>query len=426
MAINPKTSSISAPSHGAAEHESFAALRHPGYRWFFTGNAVAMMADNTEHVISYWVLFQKFHSPALAGFAVLSHWIPFLLFSGYAGSLADRYDPRRIIQIGMVMFIGVSLGWGLLFLTDALQVWHAMLLLVIHGVAGVFWTGPAQLLVHDIVGPERLQSAVRLNATGRFLGTLAGPALGSGLLLLLGPAYGMFTNMLIYLPLTLWLIGAPYGPKFRSEKIAPRPALRGLRDIFETLRSIASNRTIVSMTLLAGCAAFFIGTAYQAQMPGFATALGRGDPGISYSALLAADAAGALTAGLMLESRGLLAPRASTALMLGLFWCVALGSFALTNIYPLALLSLFAAGFLELSFNSMAQTLVQLNAPVDIRGRVIGVFVQASLGMRTFSGLTVGLLATLIGIHSSLAFSAAALFVAIVVLFFFSTRPSSR
>lgn len=40
-----------------------------------------MMADNIEHVISYWVVFQKFHSPALAGFAVLSHWLPFLLFS---------------------------------------------------------------------------------------------------------------------------------------------------------------------------------------------------------------------------------------------------------------------------------------------------------------------------------------------------------
>src|SRR5438034_11337046 len=60
-----------------------------------------MMADSIEHVISYWIIFQKFHSPALGGFAVLSHWLPFLFFSVYSGALADRFDPRRIIQLAM-------------------------------------------------------------------------------------------------------------------------------------------------------------------------------------------------------------------------------------------------------------------------------------------------------------------------------------
>ena len=71
-----------------------------------------MMADSIEHVISYWMMFEKFHSPALGGFAVVSHWLPFLLFSVYSGALADRFDPRRIIQIGMFFFIAASLGWG--------------------------------------------------------------------------------------------------------------------------------------------------------------------------------------------------------------------------------------------------------------------------------------------------------------------------
>ena len=64
---------------------AFAAFRQTGFRYFFVGNATAMMADNVEHVISYWVMFQKFHSPELGGFAVISHWVPFLLFSGYVG-----------------------------------------------------------------------------------------------------------------------------------------------------------------------------------------------------------------------------------------------------------------------------------------------------------------------------------------------------
>ena len=59
-----------------AKQRSFAALHHPGCRIYLLGTMLAMMADNIEHVISYWMIFQKFHSPALAGFAVVSHWAP--------------------------------------------------------------------------------------------------------------------------------------------------------------------------------------------------------------------------------------------------------------------------------------------------------------------------------------------------------------
>ena len=133
-----------------------------------------MMADNIEHVISYWMVFQKFHSPALAGFAVVSHWLPFLLFSVAAGALADRFDIRRLIQCGMALFITASLGWAWFFITDTLEVWHAMMLLVIHGCAGVLWQTPNQMLLYDIVGPADLASGVRLNATARYLGVLVG------------------------------------------------------------------------------------------------------------------------------------------------------------------------------------------------------------------------------------------------------------
>ncbi len=385
-----------------------------------------MMADNIEHVINYWVIFRKFESPELGGFAVVSHWLPFLLFSVYSGVLADRFDPRRIIQIGMLLFMAVSVAWGVLFLTDTIQQWHAMVLLVLHGVAGVLWMPSSMLLLHDIVEPELLQSAVRLNASSRYLGMLIGPALGSGLLLLLGPGWAILFNALIYLPLTLWLWKAPYGPAFRKVQRPPGAANRGFADIVATMRAVADNRTIVFMTLLAGMASFFIGSSYQAQMPGFAQDLGHGDPGITYGMLLAADAAGALAAGLVLESRGLLNAKPLTAFLLALVWCAALAGFALTAFYPLALVLLFVAGFVELSFNSMSQTLVQLNSPVEIRGRVIGLFSMASLGMRTFSGITVGMVGGLIGIHWSLALSALALLAVISEMLTVYRRPTPQ
>lgn len=409
------------PASPAAPPQSFAALRHPGYRAYFIGAALAMMADSIEHVISYWIIFQKFHSPALGGFAMLSHWLPFLFFSVWSGALADRFDPRRIIQAGMLLFMAASLAWGVLFLTDALEMWHAAALLVVHGFAGVFWHPSAQVLIHDIVGTASLQSAVRLTATARYLGLLFGPAVGGVFLLVFGPAVGLLVNVLIYLPLVWWLWKAPYGPKFRKDKAPPR-AVKGFADIVSTIREIAGSRTIVSMILLAGIASFFVGSGYQPQMPEFAHDLGHGDPDMSYSMLLAADAAGALFAGFLLESRGLLQAKPRTALLLAMLWCCAIGGFAASTSYALALAILFAVGFLELSFNAMAQTLVQLRAPAHIRGRVIGLYSLSALGMRAFSGVTVGILGGLIGIHWSLALSAMALLAAITALLAFSRR----
>jgi Transmembrane secretion effector len=116
------------------------------------------MAGNIEHVISCWLLFQKFHSPVLAGFADISHWTPFRLLSVYFGAIADRHDCRKVIQLAQIMYMVVSVARAVLFYTDTVQVWHAAILLILHGMARVLWTPAEQLIIHDMVYgayPER-------------------------------------------------------------------------------------------------------------------------------------------------------------------------------------------------------------------------------------------------------------------------------
>ena len=407
---------IDASPAQAPKRIAFTSFANPDFRIYFFASSAAMMADNIEHVISYWVIFQKFHSPALGAFAVVSHWAPFLLLAAYTGGLADRFDIRRLIQVGMLLFMGVSIGWGVMFATDSTQQWKAMVLLVIHGLAGVIWMPASQVLIHRIVGAEQVPSAVRLNATGRYLAFLVGPAVGGLLIRAFGPINGIFINALIYVPMFVWLIRAPYG---LDRAAAPRPpGIRGFKDIWLTMSVVRRSPVLLSMTVLVGASAFFVGNAYQAQMPGFALDLGHQRAAdVSYSILLAADAAGGLLAGVILESRGLLPPRVRTAYILAMLWCCALAGFARTHTYTVAIALLFIAGFVELGFNSMAQSLVQLNAPAEIRGRVIGVFTMSANGLRTFSGLSVGLLGASIGIHNSLSYSAAALLLLYIAIF---------
>jgi MFS family permease len=84
---------------------------------------------------------------------------------------------------------------------------------------------------------------------------------------------------------------------------------------------------------------------------------------------------------------------------------------------------LFAAGFLNLAFGAMTQALVQIHAPVHIRGRVLGLFSTSLNGMRAFSGVTVGMGGSLIGVHWSLALSAVVLLVVTLGLLGYETRP---
>jgi MFS family permease len=388
----------------APPRRAFSALARGDFRLYVIGATVAMMADNIEHVISYWVLYQHFHSAALAGFAVISHWVPWLLFGAYGGALADRFDNRRLIQLGMLMFASVSLCWSVMFYTGAVHLWMAMSLLVIHGLAGVVWMPSAQVLIHQIVGSEELASAVRINATGRYLGFLLGPAVGAGLMLALGPVHGLRANALFYAPLFLWAMRA--APRDAQR---PRAAVTGFKDVLAAFRVVIAHPVLSAATLLIGGASCFVGNAYQAQMPGFARDLGLGRADFAYSMLLGADAAGGLAGGVVLESRGLLRPHVRTAFVLAMIWCAALIGFAATAHYALALALLFVAGFTELAFYSMAQALVQLHAPQAMRGRVIGVFSMSALGLRAFSGINVGLAGARLGIHTSLGLSAGAL-----------------
>ena len=388
----------------------FAALHSRDYRWYYALGLVAMTADNIEHVISYWVMFQTFHSPTLGGFAVISHWVPFLLFSFHAGALADRYDCRKLIQISQALFMVASIAWGVLFLTGRLQIWHAVVILIVHGSAGVIGAPAQQLIIHDMVGAQHLPSAIRLNASSRYLAILLGPAIGGGLMLLLGPAWGLLANVGIYLPFTIFLTRVRYTGHAHASGQPPRARL-SLAHAWRLLSQVRADRRLVTMIALGGITSFFVGNAFQAQMPEYAHDLGSDEAGLWYSVLLAANAAGAIMGTVLLESVGSLRPSARTAILCAGAWALTIGLFAFASSYPVAVTLLVLAGVFNLAFTSIAQTLVQMLAPPRVRGSVVGLFNTAILGLRAGSGITVGVLGAIIGVHWSLALSAAAVVV---------------
>jgi MFS family permease len=404
------------PPAPAAEgsRKSFAALRHAPYRVYLVANWMAGTGDNMEHIITYFVMYQAFHSPALAGYAVISHWAPVLLFGIYAGALADRFDCRRLIQVSTVMTVTAQLSWAFLLLTNQLEIWHAAVLLTLHGIAALFHGPAVQLIMHDMVGREDLQSAVRLSATSRQLGILVGPGIGGALMMWVGPGTALLVNALMQIPLALWLLFTPYTGHLREEGRERRSL--SPRDVVATVRQLSGNRSIVAMLGVAGLVAVLVGNAFQSQMPEFAEDLGD-DDGHGYTALSMAQAGGALVGGFTLEATGLLRPNVSVGILSATLFGLAVIAFAAAPSLEIAVGLLFLTGMLRLAFSTMVQTIVQLEAPPSIRGRALGLLSTAQMGLQVGAGFTIGVMGAVIGIHLSLGLSALAVVLGTLALF---------
>jgi MFS family permease len=246
------------------------------------------------------------------------------------------------------------------------------------------------------------------------------------LLYALQPAGGLYANVLLYLPLFTWLFLAPH---FNTARLAQHTGGRGAfdpRDTFRVLREVSGNRVVLAMIGVAGFSALLIGNATQPLMPAFAADLGADDAGVAYSLLLAANAIGAVVGGLLLESTGLLPPRARTAILATILWALTMVGFALAPTYEIAFGLLFLAGVFLITSSSMAQTLVQLEAPPDARGRVIGLFNMAQQGLRIGSAFTVAGLGAYIGIHLSLIVASVALVLVMAWLLAFALGGQRR
>ncbi|MGO2139921.1 MAG: MFS transporter [Leucobacter sp.] len=407
----------------------FGALRDRRTGPYIGGGALSMMADNVEHVLAYWVLWQTFHSPWLVGFQIVSHWLPYLLFSVAAGALAERFDPRRIIQIGQALFMAVSAAWGFLFLTGTLELWHACVLLVLHGVAGCLWMPAEQLLLYKFAGPKELPGAIRMNATFRSLAFLAGPVVGSALLLSIGPAAGMFVNILFYLPLTVFLWFVKLGPRNAEAAAAPPTPPRSADkpmtffSAFSVLGTIRRDRELLGMILLSALSAATIGAVIQNAMPEFAEGLGAGSAGLAYGVLLFANGAGGVLGGILLEATGRVPTTARTAVIAATLLGITTIVFATSSIYALSVVALLVGGVARITADATEMSIVQLRAPDDQRGRVIGAYTMFGPGMMTFSGISVAVLGSIFGLRGSVLFGGTVLTIGAIALGFFILRP---
>ena len=151
-------------------------------------------------------------------------------------------------------------------------------------------------------------------------------------------------------------------------------------------------------------------------LPEFGTLLGRNANALGYAVLVSSMATGAVISGVTLEAIGRIRASTRLAILAGIAFAASILVFALSRSYPLSILALVVAGGSSLIAASTSQTIVQLDAPPERRGRFVGAAGMTSQGFQAGSGILIGVLAGGLGVEGGVAAAAATLVVVTIAL----------
>jgi MFS family permease len=378
---------------------TFRALAHPNYRRYASGGIVSNVGTWLQRIAQDWlVLVLSGNNGTALGITTGLQFLPILLLSPYAGSIADRFPKRRLLQLAQVMMATPALVLGLLAVTGVVQQWHVYVIALVFGVSTAFEAPVRQAFVSELVPPEDLQNAVSLNSASFNAGRIVGPAL-AGLLIAAFGSGVQATGAVILLN------AASYGAVFLALQRMSGGELRGapagvdrkhaVRDGLRYLRSRPDLVLVLSVM-------FFVGTFglnFQLTSALMATEVygkGAGEYGILGSVL----ALGSITGALLAARRA--APRLRLVLVAAVVFSLMIVGLGLMPTYLSFVLVSPLIGLASMTTITSANTFVQLSVPTAFRGRVMALYLMVFMGGTPIGSPLLGAVAEAFGARWSL------------------------
>jgi MFS family permease len=397
------------PAPEIARRYGFGALAHRNFRLFFIGQGISLIGTWMQNVGEGWLILQLTNSPFFVGLTSALSSLGVLLFSLYAGVIADRTDKRRVIIFMQVAFMLEAFTVSILVWTGVVQVWQVLLLATLLGIASAFDIPMRQSFVIEMVGKDDLMNAIALNSSLFNGARVIGPAIAGVLIGAVGIAWCYFLNGLSYIAVIAGLLLMRLPP--RSPPAKPASAWSGFREVLLYLRN--DRRLRVLMVLTAILSVF--GFPYISMMPVYARDVlhrGAGGYGILTSSIGIGAVIGALAIALYsarIRARGRLMLIGGTAFGILLMLFAASRSLGLS----IALLAL--AGCAMIVNNSLTNTLLQTAAPDHLRGRIMGFYSFVFVGMAPFGAFLFGVVAEHAGVPVTIAGGGAIVALAVII-----------
>jgi MFS family permease len=325
--------------------------------------------------------------------------IPTLALTMIGGSVADRYDKRRILIVAQIVQIVLALTLGWLVMSGHIQMWHVMVMAALLGVVIAFEMPAISALVPELVKRDDIAAAVALDRAVFHGSRLIGPSLAGWMVASWGAATAFFANATSFIALIIAMLSIP--PRKQGSKEEEEQRRSGIMEGFHYLKS---DRIMVSMVVLIALTTIFVFPVISVMLPLYVrNVLQLGPREMGW--LMAVSGTGSLAGALGLlsiarENRLRFMSGNAIAVAGALFCMSQSSSFWLTAIS----MGLLAIG-LSMNFG-LANTIVQERAPAPLRGRISAVFGLSFFGLMPIGGLGIPGLSDLIGMRTALGVAA--------------------
>jgi MFS family permease len=358
---------------------------YPTFRLLLLGTLATNSAFWMYQVAVGWLALQMLNSPLFVGLTGFAGGIPILILSLPAGVIIDRFDRRRVLLLAQLGVMVVAAIFAILVATERVSPWSILALVATYGAIMAFIFPTRTTIVTTLVAREHLANAVALNAAGQNATRVIGPALAGVLIALVGLA-GTFAVAAL---LQILALAASARLPARSDLGSTRAALNWT-SLTVGLRIVAEDAFLVRIMLLA-LATNILVMPYLNLMPVFARdELGVGSSGLGL--LLASAGLGTVGGALWVAHAHHLGTRAGAQTVTAALFSALVLVFAMTTIFPVAVLVLFVAGWMSAAFLALSQTAMQLRVDDAVRGRVVSIYLL-TWGMLPIGQLGVGAVA---------------------------------
>lgn len=380
---------------------TFASFKHRNYRLFFSGQVVSVTGTWMQRVAQAWLVLQLTHSPVAVGVLALCQFMPFSVFGLFAGVLVDRLDPRRTVISTQAIAMGLASAMAALALSGVAEAWHVYVIAFLMGTVQVLDAPARQALTYRMVGPGYLANAVGLNSSLFNGARVFGPALGGILIASLGAGLCFAVNAASFVAVLLGLLAMRPG---ELHSVAIRPERSNvLGELVEGFRYLKEAPRALTVLLLVSIVSMF-GVNMNVLLPVLAKrTLESGAE--TFGLLSSVFGGGALVGALVAAALS----RPSLKLLLLGTTGYGIGLLALAPEQTLAgaLALLFVSGVCFTLWTSNANSLLQLEAPDHLRGRVVGLFFFGFVGTGSLGGVIAGALASAGGTELAFAIAGA-------------------
>jgi len=359
------------------------ALAHRNFRLFFGGQMVSLTGTWMQSVAQGWLVLELTDSPFFVGLTAALGSFGVLLFTLYAGVIADRVNKRRAIVVTQSLQMVQAFALAALVLGGRVTVGGVMALAAALGVIAAFDIPIRQSFIVELVGKDDLMNAIALNTSVFNATRILGPVVAGLLIGSVGVGVCFLLNGLSYLAVLGGLLAMSVP---RSAFPVPRSSVwSGFLEIARFIHASRLVRTLIALTAVMSIFGFQLIT----MMPVFARdVLHVGATG--YGLLMASLGVGALAGALGVAVLSRRIRKGRTMLAGGTAFGLLVALFGQSPLLPLSLLLGALAGLAMIVNNALTNTMIQTAVPDGLRGRVMGLYSFVFVGMAPLGAFQAG------------------------------------